>query len=279
MEARLNGKFVGLFRKVRAWVAWGDPPILILYGPPGVGKTESVLQAAAQHGSLVVWIAATRTTSLELLLGFWELRNGQTVFVEGELLRGLKTPNALIVIDDAHLVAPELQMFNGLGDSTRLITVPTLGRTERIADGVRLVLIANPPPRTVASWDRDKWIVPEQIRDRARVIDAGHGLTAEEEFAIARLRFPADQPDEVVRALVELVRNLRSNGVLTSYPVSLRSVLIVGKLLAQGCPLGEAYLEAIANKFVDQAEYAVAIEAFIAKFGVDPRDGSSLKEG
>jgi len=274
----MNNGFVetGLSRRVAEWVRHGDPTILLLYGPAGSGKTVTVRHVAAQCGRPVFWVSATRGTNLELLFGLWTLRptpNGtETFFEEGILLRGLLTPGALLVLDDAHLVAPDLQILNGLGDSSRELTVPARGRTCPIAEGVCLVLIANPPPRTVASWERERWLIPEQIRDRARVIQTFDALTLDEEFAIARLYFPEDCPDEIVRGVVELARNLRSNSVLSSYAPSLRSVVILGKLMRQGLGLGEAYLEAIAYKFDGSDEFAVAIEAFVAKFGMDPRE-------
>lgn len=261
------------FEEILSWTLGGMPPILILQGPPGSGKTATMAQVAREYPGRTFWITATPATKLEALFGFWELRAGETVFVEGELLRGLQTPAALIVIDDAHLVAPDLQLLNGIGDETRRFTVPALGRTLEVAEGVRLALLVNPPPRTAASWERDRWIVPDQIRDRARVIKIDESLTPDEEFQIARDRFPKDCPDDIVAALLELKRHLRANGVLETYAPSLRAVLSVGFMLSQGFTLGQAYLESIAYKFVDPDEFAAAIEAFKAKFGADPRDG------
>lgn len=278
-KKRMNGEFIetAVYKKILRWAAHGDPSILILYGPPGNGKTVTMQHLADVYSGQTFWITATRGTSLELLLGHWELRGGETVFVEGELLRGLTTADGLVIIDDAHLVAPELQTLNGVGDSTRRFTVPALSQTLEIAEGVRLVLIANPPPRTVPSWERDRWLIPEQIRDRARLIRVDSDLTVEEEIAITQLYFPQDFPKEIMEGLVELARNLRLNTVLASYTPSLRAIVMVGKLLSQGLSLGEAYLEAIAYKFDDPDEYAVSIEAFTAKFGVEPREKASVK--
>lgn len=270
----------GLYWRIKSWVQHGVPSILILYGPPGCGKTETMRQVVMEYSGKAFWITATRATNLEALFGHWELRGGETVFVPGELFEALQTRGALIVIDDAHLVAPDLQLLNGLGDSTRRVTVPVLSKTIEIAEGVKLVLIANPPPRTVASWERDQWIIPEQIRDRARVIRVDQGLTPDEELRIAYQAFPRES-EALVEHVVELARNLRKNGVLSSFTPSLRSILMLGGLLRQGLSLGEAYLEAIAYKFDDPDEFAVAVEAFKAKFGTDPRDGfrTTLSEG
>lgn len=270
----------GLYWRIKSWVQHGVPSILILYGPPGCGKTETMRQVVMEYPGKAFWITATRATNLEALFGHWELRGSETVFVPGELFEALQTRGALIVIDDAHLVAPDLQLLNGLGDSTRRVTVPVLSKTIEIAEGVKLVLIANPPPRTVASWERDQWIIPEQIRDRARVIRVDQGLTPDEELRIAYQVFPRES-EALVEHVVELARNLRKNGVLSSFTPSLRSILMLGNLLRQGLSLGEAYLEAIAYKFDDPDEFAVAVEAFKAKFGTDPRDGfrTTLSEG
>ena len=272
-----------LHRRVEHWLQHGIPPILILYGPPGCGKTTTMrhLLLGEQADQLpVVWLPATWGASLETMMGFWELRPGQgTVFIEGELFQGLTTENCVIVIDDAHTVATELQLLNGVGDVTREVTCASLGRKIEIATGVRLVLVANPPAPDLPPWERTRWELPEQIRDRARMIELKDGLPREDELAIAGLHFPQSHPQEVLEGMVDLVRNLRQNGVLYSYTPSVRSLVMWCQLMEQGLSLGEAYLEAVANKFLKPEEYAAAIESFQAKFDVDPTESSTSKEG
>jgi MoxR-like ATPase len=271
-----------LHRRVEHWLQYGVPPILILYGPPGCGKTTTMryLLLAAQADQFpVVWLPATWGASLETMLGFWELRGGETVFVEGELLQGLTTENCVIVIDDAHTVATELQLLNGVGDVTREVTCASLGRKIAVAAGVRLALLANPPAPDLPPWERTKWELPEQMRDRARMIELKDGLPREDELAIAALHFPKSHPQEALEGMVDIVRNLRQNGVLYSYTPSVRSLVMWCQLMEQGLSLGEAYLEAVANKFLKPEEYAAAVEAFQAKFDVDPTERSASKEG
>jgi hypothetical protein len=272
-----------LHRQVEHWLQYGLPPILIIYGPPGCGKTITVRHVLAEYATQFpfIWIPATWGSDLQALLGFWELRNGQTVFVEGDLLKGLMTSGCVIVIDDAHTVAAELQLLNGVGDITRELTCASLSRKITIAEGVRLVLLANPPPRDLPPWERARWELPEQIRDRARMIELREGLSWEDELAVASLYYPKGHPREVLEGLVELIRNLRTNGVLRSFIPSTRSLVMVCQLLGQELSLGEAYLQGVANKFLREDEYAAAIEAFRGKFGIDPREqksGSILKE-
>lgn len=280
-------KFIetGLYRRLVAWAEIGDPPILLLMGRPGSGKTEAARHVAERYIGDVFWIAATQASRLELMFGFWELRatstGTETVFTKGDLMKGLETPNALVVIDDAHLVAPDLQLLNGVGDSTRRFTVHSLGQTFPVAEGVRVLIIANPPPANIAAWDRDKFVIPEQIRDRAIVIIADDNLTFEEELEIAGVYFPDSCPPETREGVVEIVRNLRTNDVLSTYAPSLRSVVIMGTLVSQGVSLERAFLEAVANKFASQDEQAVAIEAYKARFGIDPKGemGPVTEEG
>jgi MoxR-like ATPase len=270
-----------LHRRVEHWLRYGVPPILILYSPPGCGKTITARHVLAAHAEEfpVVWLPATWGASLETMLGFWELRGGETVFIEGELLRGLTTENCIIVIDDAHTVAAELQLLNGIGDVTREVTCASLGRKIEIANGVRLILIANPPSPDLPPWERARWELPEQTRDRARMIELKEGLSREDELAIAELYFPEGHPKEALEGMVEVVRNLRQNGVLHSYTPSVRSLVMWCQLLEQGLSLGEAYLEAVAAKFLQPEEFAAAVEIFQAKFDIDPLESSTLKEG
>jgi len=275
----------GLYRRLVNWAGIGEPPILLLMGRPGSGKTEAARHVAERYLDDVFWIPATQASRLELMFGFWELRASstgtETVFTKGDLMKGLETPNALVVIDDAHLVASDLQLLNGVGDSTRRFTVHSLGKTFPVAEGVRVLIIANPPSANIAAWERDKFVIPEQIRDRAIAIIADDNLTFEEELEIARVYFPDSCPPETREGVVEIIRNLRINNVLSTYVPSLRSVVIMGTLVSQGVSLERAFLEAAANKFASKDEQAVAIEAYKARFGIDPKEelGPVTKEG
>ena len=274
-----------LDRRVEHWLLNSSPPILILISPPGYGKSLTVAKVLERHPEFPhVWIPATRGLStLAPFFGHWELVPGkqgpQTRFVEGELLKGLKTPHCVIVLDDVHTIAPATQILNGVGDHTRIVSCPELSLTVKVAEGVRVVLIVNPAPSELPPWERLNWELPEQIRSRSRMMVIEAGLSREEEKAIALLHWPKDHREELLDGLLEVVAHLRDNSVLESYSPSLRDLVLCCQLLAQGLPLGTAYMEAIGNKFLRPDEREAAVEAFRAKFDLDPLSQGSVLQG
>lgn len=273
-----------LDRKVEHWLIHGSPPILILIGPSGVGKTITVCKVLDRHPELPkAEIYATWGARLEEFFGTWQLRPGpkgaETHFVEGVLLKGLKTKDCVIRIEDAHTIAPDLQLLNGVGDLTRKVSCPPLGCEVHVAEGVRLIITANPAPTDLPPWERARWEIPEQIRSRAQVVDPEVVLTKEDWEAIASLHWSEGHPKELLEGLIEVTWNLRGSGVLRSYTPSVRDLVMICQLIAQGLSLGTAFIEGLANKFIQREEREAAIEAFRAKFDVDPIEGSVLEGG
>jgi hypothetical protein len=269
----------GFFRRILDWFEHGcEPPILIVLSPPGLGKTYTLRYIATLLRDIpFFFIPATWGQNLEYLLGIWELRGGEgTVFTEGDLYKALTTPNACIIIDDAHCVAQELQLLNGLGDSSREVVCASLGSKVEVAPGVKLVLLANPPPTGIAPWEAQRWEIPMQIRDRAVMLELSEGLTPEDERAILEAYWPKRHPEEVLEGLLELSRNLRTNQVLQSFTPSIRSLIITAMLLDQGETLADAFRYGIACKYTDGAERAAAMEAFSAKF--DPSEDGTVPQ-
>ncbi len=276
-----------LHHQVEHWLVHAFPPILVLLGPTGAGKTTTVQHVLAQHPELPeLVIPATRGARLADFLGYWTMREGQMVFVEGILYRKLLEDGAVIVVDDAHTLGPELQLFNGLGDETRLLSCAELGVTLSIARGVRLVLIANPPSANLPPWERAQWQIPQQIIDRARVISVEDGLPEPDEQAIfdgcwEDLKVGSlGHPTTVRTGLLEVVRHLRGTPALGSWRPSVRQLVMLCHLIAQGLSPSEAYMQGVVNKFAAGDARTAAVEAFRAKFDYGPTDeGSTLAEG
>jgi hypothetical protein len=191
------------------------------------------------------------------------------------LYEGLTTPGCHLVLDDAHNLAAALQMLNPVGDSVREITCAALGQRVRVAEGVRAILILNPPSPSLPSWEQHKQQLCEQTRDRAVFIDAKRGLTRNDQLAIAERHWPEDRPREDLEAIVDVVLNLQTNGVLTTYIPSVRALVLFCALLRDGATLGSAYMAAIGNKYLDLEERAAAVAAFHARFDFDPEENEA----
>jgi len=278
-ESRLPFVPTELFHRIMAWFRHGCfPPILVIVGPAGIGKTYTVRHVAHELSDIpFFFLPATWRQSLENLMGYWELRDGQTQFTQGDLLKGLSTEGACICIDDAHCLSQDLQLLNGVGDTSREVVCAALGRKVSVAPNVKLILLANPVPATgIAPWEAQKWEIPIQIRDRSLMIELSEGLSVDDERAILSEHWPEGHPAEVMDGLLEVCRNLRTNQVLQSFVPSIRSLIITASELRHGASLSAAFEYGISNKYSDRSERAAAIEAFDAKF--DPETGTSTSE-
>jgi len=268
-----------LSRRIAAWFEHGCfPPILLVVGPAGIGKTYTVRHMASQmQDTPFFFIPATWRQSLEALMGYWELRDGCTRFSKGDLLKGLITPGACICIDDAHCLSQDLQLLNGVGDISREVVCAALGKKVAVAEDVKLLLLANPVPTTgIAPWERQKWEIPIQIRDRSLMIELSEGLSLQDERAILLRYWPAGHPTEVLDGLLEVCQHLRTNQVLESFVPSVRSLIITASELGHGLPLDEAFRVGISNKYSDPSERAAATEAFEAKFDSESEGGCTV---
>ncbi len=281
MTTELERSYVetSLGGRILHWLDHPEPPILILLGPPGCGKTFTTLHLLKERRTEggYVWIPATWEASLESMLGVWELIDGQTRFTKGDLLLGLSTDHCVTVIDDAHTIAAQLQLLNGFADGERQISCPAIAKRLSLSDSARLVVIANPPPTDAPQWERARWEIPEQIRDRARMIELSNGLSRDEEERVVRAHWPAQtHPEDVFQGVLDVVGNLRSTPLLSSYTPSIRSMVMLCTLLTQGLSLGEAYMESVANKFLRADERAIAVQAFAGRFDMEPTEASCI---
>jgi len=81
--------------------ATATPPVPFwAAGPKGTGKTEFINQLAARLGRQVFRVGFTRATEPAEILGDMGLRDGATVWTDGPVATALRTPGAVLMLDE-----------------------------------------------------------------------------------------------------------------------------------------------------------------------------------
>ena len=91
-----------------------------LTGPAGTGKSTMPEQACAALGRPFVKIGMTRQTEIESLVGGTGLHNGATVWEDGSLIKAMRCPGTVILIDELTLAPAGVQaIFQLVADDHR----------------------------------------------------------------------------------------------------------------------------------------------------------------
>ncbi len=71
-----------------------------MFGPPGTGKTSAAMQIAANLGRPFFRVAFDRDTEAAFLWGGPGIVGGDTVWQDGKLTKALRTPGAVVLLDE-----------------------------------------------------------------------------------------------------------------------------------------------------------------------------------
>jgi len=133
--------------------------MISLIGDMGTGKNYLVEHFAAQTHRPYFYFPCSRGMDAADLGFHFEFRKGESITVPSNLARGLRTKNAVILIDEPNSLPPEVvAALHGLADHNRSFVYN--GVEFKAAEGVVIVMAMNP-----ATYSHVKSL-PEAISDR-----------------------------------------------------------------------------------------------------------------
>lgn len=218
---------------------------LVLKGPTGCGKTRFVEAMAHELGRPLITVACHDDLTTADLVGRYLLRGDETVWVDGPLTRAVRE-GAICYLDEVVEARQDTTVvLHPLADHRRQLPIERLGVTLHAAPGFGLVVSYNPGYQSVLKDLKDS------TRQRMVAIEFGFPTAEIEEGIVAH---EAGVDPEVAAELVRLgqaVRRLETGGLREV--ASTRVLIAAGRLIAEGLPMREAALAAIAGPLTDDA--------------------------
>ena len=113
------------------------------YGPAGTGKTTFVEQLAAKTGRPFYLISCDDTTEAPELIGMTVPAGGGTRWQDGVLTAAIRTPHAVILIDEPTVARSGALMVLQSVLASRVLSIKETGEVVRVATGVTFIVADN----------------------------------------------------------------------------------------------------------------------------------------
>lgn len=232
-----------------------------LVGEKGVGKTHLSLAIAEEFSMPVYDISGSRNLTEYELIGHYEIRGGETVWIDGILPTWCRY-GGLLILDELSIARPSvIARIHSVFDMRRYIVLKE-HNNERIErhENAFAILTFNPP--------RGEYVGTQYFNiaflDRFPIIEV-RDPTADIKREIIKRRSCLD--DEIIDDLIEVAEKVNKeyeNGVLRDM-VSIRDLIECCRLIANGIDKEGAVKISILNRFMDKNERSI-VEEILAMF-------------
>jgi cobaltochelatase CobS len=231
--------------------AWRAGLHVWLYGPPGTGKTTLIREVAARTGRPFFRVNFADGVDRGDLIGQDTLAKGDVSFRAGSVLTGLRTANAIILLDEPGAGRPEdLIALHPILDGSGAAIIPQTGGRIESAPGVSVV-VANNNRGDADRTGMYSGLRPqsEAFRDRFGVFVEVPHLTVAQEGRLLRKRVPAiDKATAVALATtLQASRELSRKEDFPQAAISHRQALAWASLLGAGMTPQAAFTAAVAD--------------------------------
>ena len=227
-----------------------------LAGPAGTGKSTMPEQASAATGRPFVKIGMTRQTEVEALVGGMGLRNGATVWEDGVLVKAMRSPGTVILIDELTIAPAGVQaIIQLIADDHRSLTLPT-GEVVKCADGVVFVVADN----TTGAGDEGGLYAGTNISNAAlvtrfkRMILVDYLSAQKEAEALAN---HTACPLPAAKHLADFVAQARRLPALQGVVISLRQMVGFVQTVQDGFSAKDAFVTAVSSRMPSTEKAAI----------------------
>lgn len=114
----------------------------LISGHNGNGKTESVVQACAEMKRPVYRVNFTQETDEDDMIGSWALVDGNTVWRDGPVIQAMKTPNAILLLDELDRASNKVMALQSVLEGNPYYNKKT-GEIVYPSDGFNIIATAN----------------------------------------------------------------------------------------------------------------------------------------
>ncbi|SPM36207.1 MoxR-like ATPase, partial [Mycobacterium rhizamassiliense] len=224
---------------------------VLLKGPTGCGKTRFVEAMAHQLGRELITVAGHEDMTSADLVGRFQLKGGETVWVDGPLTRAARH-GAICYLDEVVEARQDtIVVIHSLADHRRELSIDRLGATLRAAPGFQLVISYNPGYQSVLKN------LKESTRQRFVAIELGFP-PAEVEAEVVAHESGIDL--STAHALVKVGHAIRGlQGSPLGEVSSTRMLILAGELVAEGLSLRRAAQSAIVEILSDDQDVVRAL--------------------
>ena len=228
---------------------------LLLKGPTGCGKTRFVEFMADQLGLELITVSCNEDTSATDLLGRFLIKGGETVWVDGPVVRALRN-GAILYLDEIAEARPDaLVVIHSLTDYRREIY---LDRTaEKLHAPPSFMLIASYNP----GYQRSMRELKQSTRQRFVGLSFAYpSAKLEAEIVVKESGVDLKSAQKLV-ALGAKMRTLHDLSLLET--VSTRLLVSAGKLMAAGVAPRLACKVAVVEPLTDDLDALMAMNAVV----------------
>ena len=227
--------------------AWERGTNVWLTGPAAAGKSTLPMFLAGVVGRPFCRIGFTRQTDIQDLVGGMALRNGVTVWEDGILIKAMRQPGMVILLDELTLAPAGVQgIFQQVCDDHRGYGLPT-GEHVKCADGVVFVTADN----TAGSGDEGGLYAGTNVSNAAlvtrfkRMILVDYLPAAREAEALAN---HTACPLVAARHLADFVAQVRRMPAMAGVVVSLRQMIGFTQMVQDGFAAKAAFNITISSR-------------------------------